>query len=247
MRFRYVTNSVSQHRSAAGPAVARSLTVSHWTLQWLARSRTCSGWASRAPMLLVAMLCTLADVKAGTITGTVKAQGKEGTDEAASGGKYASRQFKFAERVNYEEMHDFVVYLEGRVGTNVTAPNDPVQVVTARPTSVLQKGAMFEPHVLPVMRGTKVEWPNHDEIYHNVFSFSESNPFDLGLYKKDDPMKSVTFTNAGRVDVFCSIHSRMNCIVLVVENPFFAATDKKGKYQILNVPAGTYKLKAWHE
>jgi plastocyanin len=198
-------------------------------------------------LLLVALTCTAWSSQAGTITGTVKAQGKEGTDDPACGGKYASRQFKFAERVNYEEMHDFVVFIEGRVGTNLSAPTAPVQVVTARPTTVLQKGAMFEPHVLPVMMGTKVEWPNHDDIYHNVFSFSESNPFDLGLYKRDDPMKSVTFTNPGRVDVFCSIHSRMNCIVLVLENPFFAATDKKGKYQILNVPAGTYKLKAWHE
>jgi plastocyanin len=198
-------------------------------------------------LLLVALTCTAWNIQAGTITGTVKAQGKQGADDPACGDKYASRQFKFAERVNYEEMHDFVVFIEGRVGTNPSAPTDPVQVVTTKPTSVLQKGAMFEPHVLPVMMGTKVEWPNHDDIYHNVFSFSESNPFDLGLYKKDDPMKSVTFTNPGRVDVFCSIHSRMNCIVLVLENPFFASTDKKGNYQILNVPAGTYKLKAWHE
>jgi plastocyanin len=201
----------------------------------------------RAALLLLTLILVGTVAHGGTITGTVNAQGKEGTDDPACGGKYASRQFKFAERVNYQEMHDFVVFIEGRVGTNMTAPKNPVQVVTTRPSSVLQKGAMFEPHVLSVMMGTSVEWPNHDEIYHNVFSFSESNPFDLGLYKKDDPIKSITFANAGRVDVFCSIHSRMNCIVLVLENPFFATTDKKGKYQILNVPAGTYKLKAWHE
>jgi plastocyanin len=200
-------------------------------------------------LLAVGLTCilTVFGAAAGTITGTVKAQGKEGADDPACGGKYASRQFKFAERVNYEEMHDFIVYIEGPVGTNLTVPGKPVQVITARPTSVLQRGAMFEPHVLPVMLGTKVEWPNHDDIYHNVFSFSEGNAFDLGLYKKEDAMKSVTFTNAGRVDVFCSIHSRMSCIVLVLQNPFFATTDKKGKYQIQNVPAGTYKLKAWHE
>jgi hypothetical protein len=97
------------------------------------------------------------------------------------------------------------------------------------------------------MVGTSVEWPNHDEIYHNVFSFSDTKPFDLGLYKKDDPIQSVKFDKPGRVDVFCSIHSRMNCIVLVLENPYFAATDKKGKYLIQNVPPGAYKLKAWHE
>jgi plastocyanin len=203
----------------------------------------------RAPMFAASVCCALSVLTAsgGTITGTVKAQGKESPSGAASGGKYASRQFKFAERVNYEEMHDFIVYIEGPVGTNTPTPEKHVQVVTRRPTSVLQRGAMFEPHVLPVVVGTTVEWPNNDEIYHNVFSFSDTKPFDLGLYKKDDPMKNVLFDKPGRVDVFCSIHSRMSCIVLVLENPYFAATDNKGKYTIQNVPPGTYKLKAWHE
>src|SRR6476659_9296238 len=95
---------------------------------------------SSKPLLMLAVLFSVVcSLQGGTITGTVKAQGKEGTDDPACGGKYGSRQFKFAERVNYEEMHDFVVYLEGKVGTNLTAPKDPVQVVTARPSSVLQK------------------------------------------------------------------------------------------------------------
>ena len=184
------------------------------------------------------------EIQAATITGAVKAQGKQGAADPACG-KYDERKFKFAERVNYEEMHDFVVFIEGQVKGAPAAPEKPVQVVTSR---VKQEGAMFNPHVLPVLLGTTVEWPNHDDIMHNVFSFSEVQPFDLGLYKKDDPMMSVTFTNKpGRVDVFCSIHSRMNCIVLVLENPYFASTDKKGRFSIPNVPAGTYKLKAWHE
>src|SRR5580765_7187101 len=109
------TSAVSSHRSAAGPAAARSSTARVGKFQARPNSRNCCGWASRAPILLIALFCLLTDVKAGTITGTVKAQGKEGTDDAASGGKYGSRQFKFAERVNYEEMHDFVVYIEGHV------------------------------------------------------------------------------------------------------------------------------------
>jgi len=105
---------------------------------------------------------------------------------------------------------------------------------------------MFDPHVLPVMTGTRVEWPNNDSILHNVFSVSEACPFDLDLYKAP-VIKSVKFDKPGRVDVFCSIHTRMNCIVLVVENPYFASTNEKGGYSITNVPPGTYKLKAWHE
>jgi len=196
---------------------------------------------------LIASLITLAVVastKAGTIAGTVHAQPKEGVEDAAGGGKYDSRKFKFAERIDYGEMKEFVVYLEGATSTNAAPPEKPVQVLTSR--SISQKGAMFSPHILPVMAGTTVEWPNHDEILHNVFSISETKPFDLSLYKSPE-MKRVTFDKPGRVDAFCSIHKAMNCVILVLENPYFAATDERGRYVIPNVPPGTYKLKAWHE
>src|SRR5262249_29144523 len=105
----------------------------------------------------------------------------------------------------------------------------------------------FRPHILPVVMGTTVEWPNNDDIFHNVFSMSEAKPFDLDLYKGNPPEKHVTFDKAGRVDVFCSIHASMHCIVLVLENPYFAPVDDQGHYRIPNVPAGKYRLKAWHE
>jgi len=182
---------------------------------------------------------------AGTITGTVQAEGKPGTDNTtAGGGAYASRKFKFVERVNYAEMQDFVVSIEGPVGAKPVAPEMPAMVESHH---VVQQGAVFSPHVLPIVVGTTVEWPNNDDIYHNVFSMSESKPFDLGLYKHGEPGKRVTFDKPGRVDVFCSIHANMHCIILVLENPYFAATDGSGHYTITNVPPGTYKLKAWHE
>jgi len=193
------------------------------------------------------LLSLIAEAKSGTITGIVRAHGKEGAEaSAASGGKYESRQFKFLERVNYEEMHDFIVYIEGEVGEKAVAPLKHAQVVTVKNPSVTQKGAMFTPHVLPVVVGTTVDWPNNDDILHNVFSFSEARSFDLGLYKSPT-IESVRFDKPGKVDVFCSIHARMSCIVLVLENPYFAAANDKGYYTITNVPAGTYKLKAWHE
>jgi len=80
-----------------------------------------------------------------------------------------------------------------------------------------------------------------------VFSMSESTPFDLGLYKRGDKAKSVLFNKIGRVEVFCSIHTKMNCIVLVLPNPWFAHVGENGRYTISNVPAGTYKVRAWHE
>ena len=186
----------------------------------------------------------LASALGGTISGTVHAEGKPEAAADAQCGKYDSRQFKFVERIDYSQMHDFIVYIEGPVAGKVMPPEKPARVETKR---VTQKGAMFYPHVLPVLVGTTVEWPNNDDILHNVFSFSEACQFDLGLYKSPSKGESVRFEKPGRVDVFCSIHTRMSCIVLVLENPYFAATNDKGVYFIPNVPAGTYKLKAWHE
>ncbi len=181
---------------------------------------------------------------AGTITGNVRAQGKTNVEDAVSGGAYTSHKYKFLEKVNYAAMHDFVVYIEGPMGTNITASTNLEQVTTTR---VAQEGAAFSPHVLPIMVGTTVEWPNYDKIYHNVFSMSDAKQFDLGLYKGNPQDKRVKFDRAGRVDVFCSIHTSMNCTVLVLENPYFATTDENGNYTIANVPSGKYKIKAWHE
>jgi plastocyanin len=178
---------------------------------------------------------------AGVITGTVTAEGKSGAEQSAAG-KYDSRKFKFVEKINYAELRDFVVFIDGPVGSTTNQ-----SLAVERRRVLTQKDAVFRPHILPVVRRTTVEWPNEDEIFHNVFSMSEPKQFDLGLYKGNPTNKVVTFDKAGRVDVFCSIHSAMHCVVLVLENPYFDDTDAKGWYVIKDAPAGTYQLKAWHE
>ena len=197
------------------------------------------------PISIFLLALTL-PVGAGTITGTVRAERKGGaTNDAACGDGYKqSRALKFAEVKNYDDEHEFVVYIVGAVGTNTTASETPKRVITEKRVS--QRGAIFSPHTLPVLVGTTVEWPNYDDILHNVFSMSESNPFDLDLYKSPT-VKSWKFDKPGRVDVYCSIHSAMSCVLLVLENPYFSSTDTKGRYTIPNVPPGTYKLKAWYE
>jgi plastocyanin len=177
-------------------------------------------------------------VTAGTISGVVRAQGKEGADGDAGGGNYSSKALKTAERIDYDQMRDFVVYIKGPVpGAKPVHPLEEIH----------QKNAMFVPHVLPVMVGTTVEFPNDDNIFHNVFSKSDAAPFDLGLYKKGDQAKRVPFNKPGEVDVFCSIHARMSCIILVLDNPYFAVADSRGRYTITNVPPGNYTLCAWQE
>jgi len=195
----------------------------------------------KATLAILSLLFTCGlTTHGGTIVGTVRAEGKEGTGGGSGGGKYDSRKFKFVERVNYAELTDFIVYIEGSSTNAPAPPSKPIQVIT-------QRDATFRPHVLPVVVGTSVEWPNKDDIFHNVFSISDPAQFDLGLYKDPELPKPVIFDKTGRVDVFCSIHSKMSCVVLVLENPWFASVDAGGHYKIENVPPGKYTLKAWHE
>jgi hypothetical protein len=95
-----------------------------------------------------------------------------------------------------------------------------------------------------VTRGSQVEFPNEDKFFHNVFSLSEGNTFDLGLYRAGTS-KTVTFEKSGVVDVYCNIHPNMWAQVLVLDNPFYAVTGKDGAFEIAKVPPGTYTLVAW--
>ncbi|MGH7599861.1 MAG: carboxypeptidase regulatory-like domain-containing protein [bacterium] len=115
----------------------------------------------------------------------------------------------------------------------------------ARPRFVIdQRDLTFMPHVLPILVGSTVEFPNSDPVYHNVFSFSKTKIFDLGRYPTGRT-KAVTFNKPGLVKVYCDMHSQMNAFILVLANPYFTLTDEQGNYWIRDVPAGTYKVKAW--
>jgi plastocyanin len=104
----------------------------------------------------------------------------------------------------------------------------------------------FEPHVIVVPTNTTVEFPNADPIYHNVFSVSAGNRFDLGLYRSG-ASKSKKFDQPGIVRVYCNIHPQMVGFVLVVDSGAWAITGPDGSFRIDNVPAGSHTLKAWHE
>ena len=109
-----------------------------------------------------------------------------------------------------------------------------------------QRNETFVPHVLAVMAGTVVDFPNSDKTFHNVFSLSKAKRFDLGRYAAGRS-KSVRFDRPGVVRVFCDIHSHMNAFVLVFSHPFFDVTDTDGRFRLDNVPAGNYTVVGWYE
>ncbi|HZE57427.1 MAG TPA: carboxypeptidase regulatory-like domain-containing protein [Chthoniobacterales bacterium] len=131
-----------------------------------------------------------------------------------------------------------VVYLEGDFrSTQASAAKTPAQVA--------QKNIAFAPDLLPVLVGTAVEFPNMDDTYHNVFSYSKTKRFDLGRYRKDEKPTTVVFDKPGAVTIHCEIHERMRGTILVLETPYFQKTDPAGRYRLEHLPAGSYVLKAW--
>jgi len=146
----------------------------------------------------------------------------------------------------------------GQVG-EVTPPDPPVAVVylegqfpkaatnsTPITNEVLQLGMQFRPALLPVQVGTAVAFPNGDDFYHSVFSYSKTKRFDLGRYRKyDRPPPIEVFDKPGVVKLYCDIHQHMRGVILVLDTPYFTRTDTNGVYRLQNLPSGQYRLKAW--
>ena len=132
-----------------------------------------------------------------------------------------------------------VVYLE-------TAPRAAFEAGEDRRARLNQRNERFEPHVLAVVAGTWVDFPNSDRTYHNVFSLTRDNEFNLGRYASGRS-RAVRFERPGIVRVFCEIHSHMSAFILVFAHRFFAVTDEDGRYRIDGVPPGTYTLAVWNE
>jgi len=107
-----------------------------------------------------------------------------------------------------------------------------------------QRDETFVPHVLPIVVGTTVDFPNNDRVFHNVFSFHDGKRFDLGLYPVGT-MKRVTFDHPGLSRIFCNIHPNMAAYVMAVDTPYYAQSDERGAFTLSGVPPGTYTYHAW--
>lgn len=163
----------------------------------------------------------------GTIKGTVRARGRVKTK--------GPKSYK-----------DVVVYL-AKVGDN----DFPAPVKHAK---MDQKGLVYIPHVLPVLKGTTVDFLNSDTENHNVFSPDEAvvgEDMDLGQFghgKKE----SFTFDKPGEAVMLCKLHLEMAAYIVVLENPFFTMgvidpETRTASYTLKNVPPGEYTVKVWHK
>ena len=106
------------------------------------------------------------------------------------------------------------------------------------------RNKQFGPRLLAVPLGAKIDFPNFDPIFHNLFSVSRPNDFDLGLFK-GGTSKSKTFESAGVVRVYCNVHPQMTATIIVANSPFFTTADKSGNFVLGSVPSGSYMLRAY--
>jgi plastocyanin len=113
-----------------------------------------------------------------------------------------------------------------------------------KPRAMAQRDKAFVPKLIAVTKGSTVDFPNEDKFFHNVFSLSEGNTFDLGLYRSGES-KPMVFEKTGVVDVYCNIHPNMWAQILVLDNPFFTTSSSDGTFELSKVPPGTYSVAAW--
>ena len=131
-------------------------------------------------------------------------------------------------------MADVVVWLD--------APSAPRP--RERRFVVHQRNMQFEPRVLAAPVGSTVDLPNNDRVFHNVFSFTNGKPFDLGLYPTG-ASKRITLDRAAVNRLYCNIHPHMGAYIVAVDSPYYATTDRTGSFSIADVPAGRYTYHAW--
>jgi plastocyanin len=132
---------------------------------------------------------------------------------------------------------DAVVYLEP---TDRGAPT-----AGAAPVTITQRNRTIIPHVSVARVGQRIDFPNEDDVFHNLFSLSPSNRFSLGRYSPG-VTETNTFRSAGVVRLFCDIHAEMAGVILLVTTPYVARVGADGSYRMQNVPAGAYRAIAWH-
>ena len=134
-----------------------------------------------------------------------------------------------------------VVWIPG-----LTPPEAPPAAGAPVMPAMASQEKRFAPHILAVAAGTEVSFPNRDPIFHNVFSLTPENKFDLGLYRKG-AAKSVRMTTPALVRIYCNIHADMAAFVMVLDRALFMVTGADGVYLLPAIPAGQYTVHVWNE
>lgn len=187
----------------------------------------------RFPMFFLVAGMTAPAFAGGGVQGTLSV---EAMKPAPSRPGYVAPATK--KPVQKPEAAPAVVYLERDDGVYPkTRVGDSVKI--------RQEGYQFDPAIAVVQSGSKVTFPNMDDEFHNVFSYSKAKRFDLGRFRKGEESPGVLFDKPGVVKIYCEIHQHMRCFVVVLDTPWFTTTGPQGAFNLKNVPPGEYWLRAF--
>jgi len=139
----------------------------------------------------------------------------------------------------------------GNVYVKVTSglPAGKKYDVPKAPVIINQEGCSYKPHIAGVMKRQKILFRNSDGILHNVHALPKKNrPFNISMPATMKESKPKKFKKTEDMFVIkCDVHPWMKSYVAVTNHPYYAVTKVDGKFNIPNLPAGTYELEAWHE
>lgn len=138
------------------------------------------------------------------------------------------------------DLSTVIIYLDP-----VSQSNIPQETVK-KSFTMATKNKQFLPRALAIQAGAKIQFPNFDSIFHNIFSVSAPNQFDLGLYK-GGASKTQSFQQPGVVKVFCNVHPQMSATIVVSPSPFYTVADQAGNFMLGDIPNGSFQLRAYAE
>lgn len=180
----------------------------------------------------VCLLFCVSAAFAGQVKGRIALQ--ESAGEAVFPSRYGTEELPQEQTGSGEEA---VVYLVPLDQSSAVPPSHPA--------SLIQRNLEFVPDILPVQKGTSVEFVNEDDEYHNILSYSKTKRFDLGRYRKEDPPPVVEFDQEGVVKIYCEIHKHMRGVILVLDTPYFKTVTSEGSFVLENIPPGRYRAEVW--
>lgn len=184
--------------------------------------------------IMKALIFTLFVIGGSFFTLTLFPNGSSGDNESETGTITGTVKVSRARHSG-----NVVVYLESK---SLKKEYPPLE----KHSTLDQKNLVFSPRVLPILKGTTVDFLNSDDVQHNIFAPGKVEKFNLGTWGLGGT-RSYAFNKPGEVVVLCNVHSEMVAYIVVLENPYFVKTEKEGNFRMENIPPGTYQLKTWHE
>ncbi len=199
--------------------------------------------------ILTLFLCAAIEVSAQTaeLSGTITLATSNTTQRLARGQIYRSRLAP--EKPVETKAMSSSAYADVVVSAHPISFKPKLQPL-AKNRTIDQRNATFIPRVLPVTQGTVVQFINNDPFYHNVFSLTPGNEFNIGRRMRGEVVQKKIgerkIEGLGEVKLFCDIHTQMNAVILSLDTPYFTKPDANGNYSLKELPEGRYEVRVYH-